>query len=194
MIRSVNTCLNCESLENALKCSKHNLSVQIDNVCEDHSIKKAFSKMSDEVNNLIDMKTADAITARDEAMDAKEQTGRFFNNMSHELRTPLNAIIGYSEILYEDCEDEGYDDLMPDLSKITNSGKHLLELVNEILDIGKIQSGKMEFFAKSFDLGETLDMVRDISSPLADDTFPSIPTSNSIVTSPSILRRCADFG
>ena len=128
----------------------------------------AFSKMSDEVNNLIDMKTADAITARDEAMDAKEQTGRFFNNMSHELRTPLNAIIGYSEILYEDCEDEGYDDLMPDLSKITNSGKHLLELVNEILDIGKIQSGKMEFFAKSFDLGETLDMVRDISSPLAD--------------------------
>ena len=47
MIKSVNTCLNCESLENALKCSKHNLSVQIDNVCKDHSIKKAFSKMSD---------------------------------------------------------------------------------------------------------------------------------------------------
>ena len=128
----------------------------------------AFSKMSDEVNNLIELKTADAIVARDEAMEAKEQTGRFFNNMSHELRTPLNAIIGYSEILYEDCEDEGYDDLMPDLKKITNSGKHLLELVNEILDIGKIQSGKMEFFAKSFDLGETLDMVRDITSPLAD--------------------------
>tara|TARA_B100000925_G_scaffold190023_1_gene143696 strand:- start:101 stop:334 length:234 start_codon:yes stop_codon:yes gene_type:complete len=47
MIKSVNTCLNCESLESALNCSKHNLSVQIDNVCDDHSIKKAFSKMSD---------------------------------------------------------------------------------------------------------------------------------------------------
>ena len=124
----------------------------------------AFSKITDEVSKLIEMRTE----ARDEAREQKEQTGRFFNNMSHELRTPLNAIIGYSEMLYEDCEDEGYEELMVDLKRITNSGKHLLELVNEILDIGKIQAGKMDFFPANFDLAETIDMVRDISSPLAD--------------------------
>ena len=124
----------------------------------------AFSKITDEVSKLIEMRTE----ARDEAREQKEQTGRFFNNMSHELRTPLNAIIGYSEMLYEDCEEEGYEELMVDLKRINNSGQHLLELVNEILDIGKIQAGKMEFFPTNFDLADTIDMVRDISSPLAD--------------------------
>ena len=89
----------------------------------------AFSRMSDEVNGLIDARTSEMETARDEARDASDQKTKFFANMSHELRTPLNAILGYGEMLYEDCEDLGYDDLLPDLKKITSSGTHLLSLL-----------------------------------------------------------------
>ena len=73
--------------------------------------------MSDEVNGLIDARTNEMETARDEARDASDQKTKFFANMSHELRTPLNAILGYGEMLYEDCEDLGYEDLLPDLKK-----------------------------------------------------------------------------
>ena len=86
----------------------------------------AFSRMSDEVNALIDLKTKEMATARDEAREASSAKSRFFANMSHELRTPLNAIIGYSEMLLEDCEDLGNDEMVPDLKRITNSSKHLL--------------------------------------------------------------------
>ena len=82
----------------------------------------AFSRMSDEVNALIEARTHEMEVARDEARDASDQKTKFFANMSHELRTPLNAILGYGEMLYEDCEDLGYDDLLPDLKKITSAG------------------------------------------------------------------------
>ena len=124
--------------------------------------------MSDEVNNLIDMKTADAITARDEAMDAKEQTGNFFNNMSHELLNTLNAIIGYSEILYEDCEDEGYDDLMPDLPRLQTRANTFSSWSTKYPILVRFSPVKWNFLPRALTLGETLDMVRDISSPLAD--------------------------
>ena len=75
----------------------------------------AFSRMSDEVNALISARTSEMETSRDEARDANAEKTRFFANMSHELRTPLNAILGYGEMLAEDCEDLGYDDLLPDL-------------------------------------------------------------------------------
>ena len=103
----------------------------------------AFSRMSDEVNGLIDARTSEMENARDEARDASDQKTKFFANMSHELRTPLNAILGYGEMLYEDCEDMGYEDLLPDLKKITSSGTHLLSLINNILDLSKIEAGKM---------------------------------------------------
>ena len=77
----------------------------------------AFSRMSDEVNALISARTSEMETSRDEARDANAEKTRFFANMSHELRTPLNAILGYGEMLAEDCEDLGYDDLLPDLKK-----------------------------------------------------------------------------
>ena len=126
----------------------------------------AFTRMSDEVNALINARTSEMEKARDEAIDAKGETSRFFANMSHELRTPLNAILGYGEMLAEDCEDLGYDDLLPDLKKITSAGTHLLSLINNILDISKIESGKMELYITSFEIEDVVDVIRDISAPL----------------------------
>ncbi|MDC1525179.1 response regulator [Gammaproteobacteria bacterium] len=127
----------------------------------------AFSRMSDEVNGLIDARTGEMETARDEARDASDQKTKFFANMSHELRTPLNAILGYGEMLYEDCEDLGYDDLLPDLKKITSSGSHLLSLINNILDLSKIEAGKMELFITSFEIENMVETIKNISEPLA---------------------------
>ena len=127
----------------------------------------AFSRMSDEVGGLIDARTGEMETARDEARDASDQKTKFFANMSHELRTPLNAILGYGEMLYEDCEDLGYDDLLPDLKKITSSGSHLLSLINNILDLSKIAAGKMELFITSFEIENMVETIKNISEPLA---------------------------
>ena len=127
----------------------------------------AFSRMSDEVNGLIDARTSEMELARDEARSASDQKTKFFANMSHELRTPLNAILGYGEMLYEDCEDLGYDDLLPDLKKITSAGTHLLSLINNILDLSKIEAGKMELFITNFEIENMIQTIKDVSEPLA---------------------------
>ena len=78
------------------------------------------------------------------AVEANRTKSTFLANMSHELRTPLNAIIGYSELLQELADRDGRPDALPDLAKITKAGKHLLTLINDILDISKIEAGRME--------------------------------------------------
>jgi GAF domain-containing protein/CheY-like chemotaxis protein len=98
---------------------------------------------------------------------ADRHKSEFLANMSHELRTPLNAIIGYSEMLQEDAEDLGAEQFTDDLKKINAAGKHLLELINAVLDLSKIEAGKMELYLESFDVAG---LVRDIAAviqPLA---------------------------
>ncbi|NMF57634.1 response regulator [Pseudanabaena yagii] len=90
--------------------------------------------------------------ARDRALEANRTKSTFVANMSHELRTPLNAIIGYSEILQEDAEALGLEDFVQDLQKIYQSGKHLLDLINDILDMTKIEAGKLEIHYDDFDV------------------------------------------
>ncbi|MCY7332162.1 MAG: response regulator [Pseudanabaena sp. CAN_BIN31] len=90
--------------------------------------------------------------ARDRALEANRTKSSFIANMSHELRTPLNAIIGYSEILQEDAALLGLEDFGDDLQKIHQSGRHLLELINDILDMTKIEAGKLEIYYDDFDL------------------------------------------
>ena len=85
--------------------------------------------------------------ARDAADEANQAPNRsFLANMSHELRTPLNAIIGYSEILQEDAADKDDKEPIDDLQKIESAGRHLLGLINNILDLSKIEAGKMDVF------------------------------------------------
>ncbi len=93
------------------------------------------------------------IAAREAAEGANRAKSAFLANMSHELRTPLNAIIGYSEILQEDAEDLGQEHFIPDLQKIHTSGKHLLALISDILDLSKIEAGRMELHPETFDVG-----------------------------------------
>ena len=101
------------------------------------------------------------------AADAANQAkSAFLANMSHELRTPMNAILGYSEMLIEDAEDSGQDDSIPDLKKINHAGNHLLALINDVLDLSKIESGKMEAFAEVFDVGAVIDQVASTAQPL----------------------------
>jgi signal transduction histidine kinase len=90
---------------------------------------------------------------------ASQHKSQFVANMSHELRTPLNAIIGYSEMLQEEAEDLGQEEFLPDLRNIHVAGKHLLSLINDILDLSKIEAGRMELFLEHFDVAS---MVRDI--------------------------------
>jgi signal transduction histidine kinase/CheY-like chemotaxis protein len=98
---------------------------------------------------------------------ASEHKSAFLASMSHELRTPLNAIIGYSEMLYETAQDEGQNGFLPDLAKIRDAGRHLLGLINDILDLSKIEAGKMELYLEEVDLADLIEEVRSIVEPLA---------------------------
>jgi PAS domain S-box-containing protein len=106
------------------------------------------------------------LRARREAEAANSAKSRFLANMSHELRTPLNAIIGYSEILQEEVEELGQPGLAPDLLKIRNAGKHLLALINDVLDLSKIEAGKMELYLETFEVERMLEEVLTTVAPL----------------------------
>jgi signal transduction histidine kinase len=106
----------------------------------------------------------DAQTSREAAEAASRAKSIFLANMSHELRTPLNAIIGYSELLALDAEDTGNDPLLADLDRIRGSGRHLLALISDILDLSKIEAGRMELKVHRFD---AVGLVRSVCSTMA---------------------------
>ena len=102
------------------------------------------------------------------AQQANNAKSAFLASMSHELRTPLNAVIGYSEMLEEEAEDEGLEDFIPDLKKINSAGKHLLSLINNVLDLSKIEAGKMTLYNEWIDLPEMVQEVTDTILPLVE--------------------------
>lgn len=109
-----------------------------------------------------------ALSSEERAVEASLAKSRFLANMSHELRTPLNAIIGYSEMLQEDLKDEGRQEALDDLTKIRIAGKHLLDLINSILDLSKIEAGKMQLYFESFEVKTLIDEVLLMIRPLID--------------------------
>ncbi len=142
---------------------------------QDYAV-RALPHGRDEIGRLVDgfnemlaqIQTRDQelIVARDNAELANRSKSAFLANMSHELRTPLTAIIGYSEILEDDADDMGLEDFLPDLRKLKAAGKHLLSLINSILDLSKVEAGKMEIYVESFELPTLLSEVASTVKPL----------------------------
>ena len=101
----------------------------------------------------------DLVKAKEEAEEANRIKSKFLATMTHELRTPLNAIIGYSEMLQEEAIDLGLTEMVSDLQRVHSAGKHLLTLINDILDLSKIEAGKMDLYIENFD---PADVIRDV--------------------------------
>jgi signal transduction histidine kinase/DNA-binding response OmpR family regulator len=146
----------------------------------------AVHPFDDEIRVMVEQLTSMDAQLRD-AIRSAEQANRaksaFLANMSHELRTPMNAILGYSEMLQEEAEDLGDTEYIPDLQKINSAGKHLLSLINDILDLSKIEAGRMDLYLERFDLHE---MVKDVVS-----------TVNPLITKNGnelIVEEAADLG
>jgi len=118
--------------------------------------------------------TAEAQEAKTTAEEANRAKSAFLANMSHELRTPLNAIIGYSEMLQEDAQDLGQKHFVADLQKIHSAGKHLLGLINDVLDISKIEAGKMDLFLETIDVPAMVQDVVNTIKPLVQKNGNSI--------------------
>ncbi len=109
-----------------------------------------------------------ALQANEAAKQASQAKSSFLANMSHELRTPLNAILGYSEMLAEDATAAGHADIVPDLQKIQTAGKHLLGLINDVLDLSKIEAGKMRLYLETFEVKTVVDEAAGTARPLVE--------------------------
>lgn len=128
---------------------------------------------------------------------ANQAKSHFLSNMSHELRTPLNAVIGYSEIIAEELKEKGWIEYLPDLDKINMAGKNLLALVNNVLDITKIDAGKMGLFLTNTNVKQLLSEIEAIVTPLAQKRnnrfaiyYSQSPYLETIYTDAPKLKQC----
>ena len=110
-------------------------------------------------------RTQELEAASKQADQANNTKSRFLASMSHELRTPLNAILGYSDLLIEQAQDASHEYYIQDLNKIHNAGSALLGIINEILDLSRIEAGKLEINLQNFYLADTLESVIEIMQP-----------------------------
>ena len=128
----------------------------------------ALRKHKEELETTVEHRTAELRDAQKAADEANKAKSAFLANMSHELRTPLNAILGYSEMLEEEWDDLGHDEFVDDINKIHQAGEHLLALINDVLDLSKIEAGRMTIFREDVDVDELIGSVVNTIRPLVD--------------------------
>ncbi|MEM9483655.1 MAG: ATP-binding protein [Cyanobacteria bacterium P01_F01_bin.116] len=146
-------------------------------------LKESFAALelnNQELEARVKERTAELEEAKDAAESATRTKSTFLANMSHELRTPLNSIIGYSEILQEEAEMSGDDSSIPDLLKIQGSSKHLLNLINSILDLSKIEAGRMELCMEPVNVADLVQDVLDTIHPVAEAKSNNIVVNSDI--------------
>lgn len=154
-----------------------------------------LQKWNQDLEEQVRIRTAELTKARDEAIQANQIKSQFLANMSHELRTPLNAIIGYSEMLLEDAAALDQPELTDDLERIYTSGQHLLSLINDILDLSKIESGKVELYYEQYDVPVVMQEVIATAQHLIEkngnqfmiDPFPTVQLYTDITKLRQIL-------
>ena len=159
------------------------------------NLEKTVSERTSELKHAVE----DAESAREQAQEASKTKSAFLANMSHELRTPMNAIIGYSEMLLEESEDTGEKWMEPDLQKILSSARHLLQLINDILDLSKIEAGRMTVFLEPVDIAQTARDVAATVEPLVAknaNVFELVcpPDAGSMRTDLTKLRKFTESG
>jgi signal transduction histidine kinase len=141
----------------------------------------AYSQLHSLNNDLerrVEQRTRDLEKAKREAEAASLAKSEFLANMSHELRTPLNAIIGYAELLQEEAADRDDGALIDDLTKVRNAGRHLLGMISNVLDLSKVEAGKMEVDLQNTKLEELLSEIDDTVRPLATEKGNSLDVVN----------------
>ena len=154
-LKNLNQTLESRVQERTSELSATNESLQLE-IQERQKIEAEVRRIND-----------DLARAHQEAINANQIKSQFLANMSHELRTPLNAIIGYSELLQLLSARKNDDTYTADLQRINNAGKHLLTLINDILDISKIEAGKMQLELEVISVEPLIDDIRETIEPLA---------------------------
>lgn len=151
---------------------------------------RELERHSAELEQTVAQRTEELKHAMEAAEEANRAKSGFLANMSHELRTPMNAIIGYSEMLMEDAEDEGNQTAVDDLKKIHSAGNHLLSLINDVLDLSKIEAGKIDIYLETFEIESlvegvvsTIDtLVKKNGNRLEVEVAPSLDDMHADVT------------